>query len=139
MDRAAAQEMIRTTGQRGVPVIVVGSEVVVGFDRQRLEELLARQPKAGRPSLGLSVADAASIARQQGAVPIFGAYVGAVRAGSPSERSGLRKEDIITELNMRPVRTAQDLEEAVAALQPGARVRLVFLRGEETLAAEFTL
>lgn len=41
-DRAAADEMVRMTGQMGVPVIVVDGQVVVGFDRTRLEHLLAK-------------------------------------------------------------------------------------------------
>jgi len=34
------QEMIDTTGQMGVPVIKIGEEVTVGFDKGRLSELL---------------------------------------------------------------------------------------------------
>ena len=41
VDRAAAEDMIRQTGQTGVPVIVVDGEAVVGFDRPRLDQLLA--------------------------------------------------------------------------------------------------
>ncbi|MFQ5875827.1 MAG: glutaredoxin family protein [Dehalococcoidia bacterium] len=41
VDRAAADEMIRKSGQMGVPVITVADQVVVGFDRARLEHLLA--------------------------------------------------------------------------------------------------
>lgn len=40
-DRAKAKEMIISSGQKTVPVIVIDGEVVVGFDRARLEELLA--------------------------------------------------------------------------------------------------
>ncbi|MFC1594028.1 Uxx-star family glutaredoxin-like (seleno)protein [Candidatus Omnitrophota bacterium] len=39
-DKAKLDEMIKLSGQMGVPVIVVDSEVVVGFDRDRLEKLL---------------------------------------------------------------------------------------------------
>jgi len=39
VDRAAAEKMIELSGQRGVPVIVVDDEVIVGFDSQRLNEL----------------------------------------------------------------------------------------------------
>ena len=39
--RAAAEEMVRLTGQMGVPVIAVDGEVVIGFDRASLEKLLA--------------------------------------------------------------------------------------------------
>ena len=37
-DREAAREMIRISGQRGVPVTVVGVEVIVGFDAKRIGE-----------------------------------------------------------------------------------------------------
>lgn len=35
------QEMIEMTGQMGVPVIRIGDDVVIGFDQQKVEELLA--------------------------------------------------------------------------------------------------
>ena len=38
-DEKAAQKMIELSGQRGVPVIIVDNEVIVGFDAQRLNEL----------------------------------------------------------------------------------------------------
>jgi alkyl hydroperoxide reductase subunit F len=38
-DSNAAEKMIALSGQRGVPVIVVDDEVIVGFDSQRLNEL----------------------------------------------------------------------------------------------------
>ena len=38
-DSDAAEKMIELSGQRGVPVIVVDDEVIVGFDSQRLNEL----------------------------------------------------------------------------------------------------
>jgi glutaredoxin 3 len=34
------QEMIQKSGQMGVPVIFVGDELVVGFDKEKLSELL---------------------------------------------------------------------------------------------------
>jgi glutaredoxin 3 len=34
------QEMIQKSGQMGVPVITIGEEVVIGFDEERLRELL---------------------------------------------------------------------------------------------------
>ncbi len=39
-DEKAAEEMVALSGQMGVPVIVVDGQVVVGFDKTRLEELL---------------------------------------------------------------------------------------------------
>jgi glutaredoxin 3 len=34
------QEMLKVSGQMGVPVIVVNDQVIVGFDRERLDQLL---------------------------------------------------------------------------------------------------
>lgn len=34
------QEMVEQSGQMGVPVIYVGDELVVGFDQERLSQLL---------------------------------------------------------------------------------------------------
>ncbi len=39
-DLAKRQEMIEKSGQMGVPVISVGSDMVVGFNKARLSELL---------------------------------------------------------------------------------------------------
>jgi len=39
-DKAKLDEMVSVSGQMGVPVIVVDNQIVVGFDRNRLEELL---------------------------------------------------------------------------------------------------
>jgi len=39
-DLVKRQEMIQKSGQMGVPVIDVGGELVVGFDEDRLRELL---------------------------------------------------------------------------------------------------
>jgi glutaredoxin 3 len=35
-DAVKREEMIKMTGQLGVPVIVVGGDIMVGFDRERL-------------------------------------------------------------------------------------------------------
>jgi alkyl hydroperoxide reductase subunit F len=45
-DRTAAQKMIELSGQRGVPVITVDGEIIVGFDARRLNELFG-EPAAG--------------------------------------------------------------------------------------------
>ncbi len=39
-DQEAREELVRRTGLMAVPVILVDEEVVVGFDRARLEHLL---------------------------------------------------------------------------------------------------
>lgn len=120
--------MIRVSGQSGVPVITVDGQVVVGFDQKRLEQLLVT---GTRPGLGIAVSDAARY------IPgATGAYVGVVNAGSPGMRAGLRKGDVVTELNGRTVRNTEDLERLAAGLKAGSRVALVWLRDAELMRSE---
>ncbi|MFC2065534.1 glutaredoxin domain-containing protein [Chloroflexota bacterium] len=132
-DRAAADEMVRLTGQMGVPVILVDEQAVIGFDRPRLESLLARSGNGHNPRFGLKVADAGKVAGQ------FGAVVGAVAPSSLGERAGLRRGDIITEVNLRRINNADDLEHALAGLIPGNRVAIIFLRNGGTLRSEIVV
>ena len=40
MDHDAAQEMIKKTGQMGVPVIDIEGEFIVGFDKDKIKKAL---------------------------------------------------------------------------------------------------
>ena len=42
-DLERRQEMVQKSGQMGVPVINVGEELIVGFDEDRIKELLKIQ------------------------------------------------------------------------------------------------
>lgn len=42
IDEAAAKEMVAKTNQMGVPVIEIGEDIIVGFDRAKIEELIAK-------------------------------------------------------------------------------------------------
>ena len=127
-DQKAASEMVRLSGQQGVPVIAIDGEVVVGFDQPRLMQLLKR----GQPKLGASVADAASQANKNAQIPSSGAYVGQVRPGSAAERAGLRKGDVITALGGQPIILADDLHKLVSQMPKGRDVSLTFVRnGQE--------
>ena len=39
-DPNAARDMIRRTGQMGVPVLLIGNRPVVGFDKEKIDKLL---------------------------------------------------------------------------------------------------
>jgi len=40
-DRAALDEMVKISGARSVPVIAACNEVMIGFDKTRLEQMLS--------------------------------------------------------------------------------------------------
>jgi len=131
-----AQELVKSTGQMGVPVTIINGQTVVGFDRGRLEQLLTQTETRQRPSFGASIADASKITAKQGLGLTLGAYVGNVRSGSIAERIGLVSGDIITELNLKHIANASDLEHALSNLNNGSRFSLVFLRGNNTMTTE---
>ena len=39
-DQTALEEMIKKTGQTGVPVVDIDGEIIVGFDREKIVKLL---------------------------------------------------------------------------------------------------
>jgi glutaredoxin 3 len=111
-DPAGAQEVMQRTGQMGVPVITAGDEVIIGFDRPKLDRLAAKYAAppppidpALRPKVGLRVKDVSG-----------GAEVGAVHPGSPAEQAFIRVGDVIVGMNGRAVRSAADLEAAIDSL-----------------------
>ncbi|MBI4505773.1 MAG: PDZ domain-containing protein [Chloroflexi bacterium] len=130
--------MVQRVGQAVVPVVVVDGQVVVGFDRPRLERLLA-DAAAGRPTFGASVADASRITYRQGGIPIFGAYVGKVAPGSPAERAGLQPGDIISEINLTKVTNAETFAQALERCRRGQAVSVVWARGQQVMRGQATL
>ena len=39
-DPVAARDLVRRSGQMGVPVIDIGGKIIVGFDRPKIDQLL---------------------------------------------------------------------------------------------------
>jgi len=39
-DHKAAMEMVQKTGQAGIPVLIIGDETIIGFDRPKIESAL---------------------------------------------------------------------------------------------------
>ena len=135
-DRAAAAEIARRSGQTAVPVIIIDGQIIIGLDKGRLEQALSQSQQQQRPVFGAFIADASKITASQGSPATLGAYIGKVKPGSVSEKLGLRPGDIVTELNMRPIGNAGNLELALTKLDKGSRISLVFLRGNQTLKTE---
>jgi glutaredoxin 3 len=134
-----ARELVNNTGQMGVPVTVFDGEIVVGFDRQRLEQLVSGRSKEKRPSFGASIADASKITAKKGTGIISGAYIGGTRSGSAAQRIGLKQGDIITRVNKQSITKANDLERVIASMQEGQRILIEFQRDGRVTAAEGVL
>jgi glutaredoxin 3 len=135
-DRQAAEEMVRLTGQMGVPVIVIDGEVIVGFNRPRIEQLIATNGNGKHISFGLSIADADKIVHNGGNTPVTGAYIGKVAPSLHGAKAGLKPGDVVTGLNNVTVKNAGDLEKALGTLTTGHRVAITFVRDGKTRQSE---
>jgi S1-C subfamily serine protease len=134
VDQGAAQEMVRRSGQMGVPVITAGSEVVVGFDRPRLEQIAARYahasaaPSSG-PKLGLAIRSSVG----------GGVEIGKVRPGSPGAQAGFQVGDVLESLGGQPVNSSDDIERLTRAMQPGQMIDAVVRRDGRRLHLTLTI
>ena len=128
-DRAAAEEMVRRTGQMGVPVTDIGGEMVVGFDRKRLGRIIERLRATQRPAtLGAAVKDA----------PGGGALVGAVHPGTPAERGGLKPGDVIVSVDGTPVADGASLARLIQTAQPRGAAALIVQREGSRMALQIS-
>jgi S1-C subfamily serine protease len=135
----AAIEMIRRTGQQGVPVVAAGDEVIVGFDQLRLARLAERYAGPKRPPLGLMAADAADYLARHPDDPAAhagqtaGVYVGRIRPGTVAEKAGLKAGDVIVGLAGKRVRNMTALDQMIDAVRPGDQVAVDYWRAGENL------
>jgi putative serine protease PepD len=86
--------------------------------------------KAEHAFLGVSIEDASSGR---------GAAVATVRSGSPAADAGLQAGDVVTAIDGKTVSSADDLQSAVAAKQPGDKVTLAYVRSGERHTVDVTL
>ena len=140
-DQNAANEMVGLTGQTGVPVIVVEGQTIVGFDRSKLEQLLARTHKSNAKGLsfGLSVANAGEVVHSFGVDKVVGAFVGKVAPMSPGQKLGLKKGDIINEVNSKPVYNVDELKNALALIGRGNRVTIGYIRNKKLYQSQIII
>ena len=68
-----------------------------------------------------------------------GVVVVKVAAGTPAEKAGLKKGDIIQEINGKRCDTAEDWQKVLAKANPGDAVKLVVIRDKKDVTVELTL
>jgi len=125
--------MVQLSGQRGVPVVLIDGQVVVGFNRPLIGQLLARRTTPPL-RLGAAIADARRIAAKKGIQLPDGAYVGRANPGSVAARAGAQPGDVIVQLAGRAIRTDRDVDLAMAEVRPGQSVDLILWRNGQSIA-----
>jgi serine protease Do len=89
--------------------------------------------KVERGWLGVSAQDLTpDLAKPLGIAASKGALVNDVVKGSPAEKSGIKKDDVITIFNGKPIADGNTLRNEVAVTPIGKDVKLTVLRGSRT-------
>ena len=114
----------------------VGFAIPVNMAQQIMQRIL-KDGRVVRGWLGISIQPVTqTVARSFGLDKPQGALVGDVTAGSPAERSGLRRGDIILAMDGEPIAETRTLSFGVAMKAPGTTVKLkVFRDRRETEVA----
>ena len=96
-------------------------DLTVGEYHKNTEVAAAAKDESGHPRLGVAVSDLTPDVRQQLNLDsdVHGVAVAQVQPGSPAEDAGLTGGDVITELNRKPVTSAEEFRNAVKALPAG--------------------
>ena len=69
-----------------------------------------------------------------------GAVITQVSSGTPAATAGLRRNDVIVQIDQMPIRDAADVQTAIRSHQPGDTIQVVVVRGGQrlTLTAKLT-
>jgi serine protease Do len=130
-------EMIRVSGQQGVPVTVANGDVILGFDQRKFAKLAEKFAGPKRPPLGILAADAEEYLTRHPEkaekIPAGtkGVYVGKVRPNTVAARGGFKPGDVITSFAGKRVRTMTALDQMVETLKPGDKATAKFIRDGE--------
>jgi serine protease Do len=115
-------------------VIREKKEVVLGVAVGELkdEEVVATAPEKGE--LGLTVQRLTpQMAESLGLEKSDGVVVSAVEPGSAADEAGIRRGDVLLEIDRRPIRNLDEYRKSVAAIKKGRGVLFLVRRGESTL------
>ncbi len=96
------------------------------------EEVVASAPEKGE--LGLTVQRLTpQMAESLGLDKSEGVVVTSIEAGSTADEAGIRRGDVIVEVDRKPVRNLDEYKKAVAAIRKGRGILFLVRRGDSTL------
>lgn len=96
------------------------------------EEVVASAPEKGE--MGLTVQRLTpQIAESLGLEKTEGIVVSAVEPGSAADEAGIRRGDVIVEIDRKPIRNLEEYKKSIGTIRKGKGVLFLVRRGESTL------
>ena len=129
----------------GINTAVAGDAQNIGFSiaispaKPIIDELRQGTVRT-RPFLGVKMFSLTpSIAEGLGIKADKGALVAEVTAGSGAEQAGLRNGDVITAIDGKEMKSAEDVTAAVGSHKPGDQIKVTYRRGDATTDVDVKL
>jgi serine protease Do len=106
----------------------IGFAVPVNLAHQVMDQIL-KNGKVVRAYMGILPQDLTpDMAKAFGQKDARGVVVGDVTANSPAQESGVRRGDILLDVNGKPITSSNQLRMTISMMQPGSNVTLTMLR-----------
>src|SRR5579859_1085549 len=125
----------QSTGYQGVGFALPSNTAIQIYND------LVEHGKVTRGSIGVSFQEEQStnpvVLKQLGAP--HGIVIESVEPGSPASRAGLKGGDVITAVNGNPVKTGNDLVEAITRSKVGSKVQISYVRDGKEMQASVTV
>jgi len=117
----------------------IGFAVPSKMAKTVLDSLIAKG-KVVRGWLGVTIQEVSpELAKQFGLKDTQGALVSDILEGSPAEKAGVRRGDVVIAIDKKPVENAVQLRNLVAGLDVGARIELRVIRDKKEKTFEVTI
>ena len=116
--------------------IGLGFAIPINRARRVADDLLAHG-RVRRPWIGVRLDEPRTANTRE--LIVRGATVAGVTPGSPAERAGIRRGDVITRVRSRTVRNRFDWDAALLDLRVGEQVPLVLRRGDANVDVAVTI
>jgi serine protease Do len=106
----------------------IGFAVPVNLAREVMEQLMDHG-KVNRAYLGIMVQDVTpGIAKAMGLNTMKGVLIGDVTPSGPAQKSGIKRGDVIIDVNGQPVADSRELRMGISMMKPDSPVKLRILR-----------
>ncbi|MFA5955917.1 Do family serine endopeptidase [Hyphomicrobium sp.] len=119
-----------------------GGSVGIAFDipaetAKNVSEQLRSSGQVVRGWIGVSIQPVtADIADSLGLKEAKGALVDEPQDGGPAAQAGLKSQDVILSVNDHEIKDGRDLARTIAAVSPGQRIKVSYIRNGETRSVD---